>query len=339
MRRNQGGTPRWWLPLSLVLIIAACSHGASERTPAVQAPAAPTAPPSQENIIAQQVRLFEVSYPLLRAARTWCKDATLHGMGLFALNRHALGRHESVAWQYGIDDRLRVLATSPGSPATRAGLMAGDIILSVGGAAAPTTATATRTFGAQMNRIAIAGAPVEVTVLRDTETINKTVALEPLCGYQVHVSETPQVNALTDGRRTIQITRGMLGFARTQPELAMVVAHEIAHNALGHLAARAQFMKSIAENGAAAPKANINGMTPAFSQALEMEADHLALYILARAGFAPGDAPAFIARLGGGGARNLQVESHPAGAARVAAVRKTIAEIERKRARGLPLVP
>ncbi len=289
-----------------------------------------------EGYIADQVRLFQVSYPLLRAATPWCKDRATHGMGLYALNRHTMGIYGSGAWRYGIGDQMRVLAAIPDGPAHRGGIEVGDIIVDINGEPAPTTAAATRVFGLKMSQFARSGTPVQLTVLRGEQTITATVKPEPICGYQVQVAEVRQVNARADGRRSIHITRGMLRFVRSDAELALVVAHEIAHNAMGHLEARTQLVRSLA---AAGNGTKTDAVNPEFSQALEMEADHMGLYIVARAGMPIDAAPGFIARLGAASSGNLQTRTHPASNARVAALKRTIDDIERKRTAGADLVP
>jgi len=325
----------------LPLLLCACAEIAQQPTnaPTPHAVSRPAAMAVPQGLIADQVRLFQVSYPLLRAAQQFCTDSAIYGIGLFALNRYTMGVYGNVAWQYGIGDRMRVLAAVPDGPAYRAGLTAGDVILSVNGEPAPTTAAATRAFGLKMAHISRSGEPIALSVRRGNETVNATVRPERLCGYQIQVTEMPQVNARTDGRRSIMITRGMLDFANTDAELALVVGHEIAHNALGHLNARTQLMRSLAAAGRTAGAGTANGMTPAFSQALEMEADHMGLYIVARAGMPVEDAPHFVERLAATAGSNPQVRTHPASDARVAALARTVSEIEAKRAAGLPLTP
>jgi membrane-associated protease RseP (regulator of RpoE activity) len=326
----------------LPLLLTACaqipeqvSNDTAQRSGASRA----TSVAVPQGLIADQVRLFQVSYPLLRAAREFCTDRSVYGIGVYALNRYTMGTYANVAWQYGIGDHMRVLAAIPDGPAYRAGLTAGDVILTINGEPAPTTAAATRAFALKMAHFSRTGEPLKVSVQRDNDTVTATVQPEPICGYQVQVTEIPQVNARTDGRRSILITRGMLDFARTDPELALVVGHEIAHNAMGHLDARTQLMRSLAANGHTAGAGNANGMTPAFSQALEMEADYMGLYIVARAGMPIEDAPRFIERLAATAAGNVQTRTHPTSRARVAALTRTVREIEHKRAAGLPLTP
>jgi Zn-dependent protease with chaperone function len=326
----------------LPLLLSACAQIAQppSHAPAPHAAVSrPTAMAVPQGLIADQVRLFQVSYPLLRAAQEFCTDSAIYGIGLFALNRHTMGAYGNVAWQYGIGDQMRVLAAVPDGPAYRAGFTAGDVLLTVNGEPAPTTAAATRAFALRMAHLSRTGEPVALSVRRDKQTISATVQPERLCGYQVQVTEVPQVNARTDGRRSILITRGMLDFANTDAELALVVAHEISHNAMGHLNARTQLMRSLAAAGRTTAAGSANGMTPAFSQSLEMEADHMGLYIVARAGISVEDAPRFVERLGATAGGNAQARTHPASDARVAALNRTVLEIENKRAAGLPLTP
>jgi Zn-dependent protease with chaperone function len=326
----------------LLLLAAACTSVPTNSPKPAPSPQASTtgAVALPQGVIADQVRLFEVAYPLLRAAHAFCHDATAYGMGLYALNRYAMGPLANVAWRYGIGDELKVLAAVPHSPAYRAGLIAGDVIVSVNGEPGPTTLAATRTFSLRMAQLTRSGVPLHIAARRGAQVVHATVKPEALCAYQVRIAGNEDVNAKADGRRAIAITPGMMRFARSDADLALVIAHEIAHNAMGHRNARAQLMRSLAMSGSHLPAGTANGMTPAFSQALEMEADHLALYILARAGMPIDQAPGFIRRLGDGGRSvSAQVRTHPTSAARIAALVDTMREIEDKRARGEPLVP
>jgi Putative Zn-dependent protease, contains TPR repeats len=327
--------------MAAALALSACTPMPPQVTHAPQPAPRASAVALPEGLIADQVRLFQVSYPLLRAARDLCAKSTTHGMGLFALNRHAMGNLSNAAWRYGIGDELKVLAAIPDGPAYKAGLTAGDVLLAINSEQAPATAAATRAFSLKMAQLSRSGAPLRVAARRGDETVMATVQPETLCGYQVRVAELGQVNARADGRGSIYITRGMLHFARTDPELALVVAHEIAHNAMGHQAAKAQLMRSLAATGTRPPGASVNGMTPAVSQGIEMEADRLGLYIVARAGMDIEGAPEFLERLAADPQTSAasQAQTHPSSSARIAAVRKTIAEIEGKRAASMPLVP
>jgi predicted Zn-dependent protease len=90
----------------------------------------------------------------------------------------------------------------------------------------------------------------------------------------------------------VTVTSGMVRFCQTNDELALVVGHEMAHNAMNH-------MKSKRANAAgglivdilfAAIGVNTQGgfaklAGNAYSPAFEQEADYVGLYYTARAGF------------------------------------------------------
>src|SRR3989454_11514139 len=54
------------------------------------------------------------------------------------------------------------------------------------------------------------------------------------CKYRVVLQNADVVNAFADGNQVV-ITTGMIRFAESDTELALVVGHEISHNALGHI--------------------------------------------------------------------------------------------------------
>ena len=120
------------------------------------------------------------------------------------------------------------------------------------------------------------------------------------------MGNSSEINAYADGERVV-ITTGMMRFA-DDLELAVVVGHEIAHNAMDHITA----MRSNALWGALAG-AVLDGLMGAggadggggltqlgadagasrFSQDFEREADYVGLYVLARAGVELSRAPEF----------------------------------------------
>ena len=72
----------------------------------------------------------------------------------------------------------------------------------------------------------------------------------------------------------------------------------------------------------------------------EMEADYLALYMLARARFDVAAAPMFWQRSGPSGFfETFSDGTHPGRASRIAATARTIEEIRAKQRQGAPLMP
>lgn len=82
---------------------------------------------------------------------------------------------------------------------------------------------------------------------------------KPICDYPVQIRYTDEINAFATGENII-VTSAMAGSIKDDTSLALILAHELAHNILGHV-----------EEGA--------------STKLEREADRTGLFLLARAGY------------------------------------------------------
>ena len=59
------------------------------------------------------------------------------------------------------------------------------------------------------------------------------------CVYEFKLDESDVINAYADGKRII-VTQGMIDFAKTNDNLAIVLGHEYAHNLMGHIKAKKQ---------------------------------------------------------------------------------------------------
>lgn len=145
------------------------------------------------------------------------------------------------------------------------------------------------------------------------------------CHYPITLSYSPAVNAYATGR-AIRVTTGMMEFANDD-ELAVIIGHELAHNTEGHIT------KIITSR--------IAGLgTGRFSRVYESEADYVGLYYAERAGFDISKAPGIWRRIGLMSVRSMgEGKSHPTTPERYVRLSAGIAEIDRKRIAGLPLLP
>jgi len=88
-------------------------------------------------------------------------------------------------------------------------------------------------------------------------------------GEQLDISlallDTEELVALSPTRGTILISKGMIRRVGTEGELAFIIAHEIAHSALGHILTSESDRKNA-----------------------EIEADHFGVSLMASAGYDPG---------------------------------------------------
>ncbi|HET9554725.1 MAG TPA: M48 family metallopeptidase [Anaeromyxobacteraceae bacterium] len=181
--------------------------------------------------------------------------------------------------------------------------------------------------------------------LRDVGTVVSLAAAElrqpddrpaPLRGWRFIPVESPSVNAVGAPGGFVLVTTGLLRAARSEDELAAVLAHEVAHVQRGHTmqpveAARKQ--EQLTSGLLAGTSDKLNAFFGAvvsagadvvldrgFGKRNELDADALAVRILAEAGYDPGALSAFLARLDGPAAKGGFFSRHPPPAERVAAL-------------------
>lgn len=303
-----------------------------------------------ESLVEDQTRLFRVSYPILMHAHSLCGDKTRYSIGAWFVNDAALGRDfkEAAASAYGLSDIVKALHVMPGSPADKAGLRVGDVPVSINGWAVPVGDDAIKALMEKMSELLTSENPLSVAILRGE--IRQTVQIVPekTCDYPVNLNEQDVINAFADGKRVI-ITRGMLRFAQNDTELGLVVAHELAHNAMKHMDAKTTnyVLGSIFDILAAAYGVNTQGAfgnaaASAYSQDFEAEADYVGLYMMAQTGVDIEQAPKFWRRMAAahpGSIRSNHAASHPATPHRFLALEEAVKEIKSKQASGQALVP
>jgi hypothetical protein len=126
-----------------------------------------------------QQRLDDVAYPLLKAAVPLCSKAVGPMSGIRFANVHSFKKeYRAAARGLGFTDTLAIVGVTKGSAAERAGVKAGDRILSVGGDVAPAGPTATADFVKRLSKRTTAKAkaaetlpsePLRLTMRRGTD--------------------------------------------------------------------------------------------------------------------------------------------------------------------------
>ncbi|HEV8661970.1 MAG TPA: M48 family metallopeptidase [Candidatus Methylomirabilis sp.] len=339
------------------LLVAAAGCGPSLKEVAVSEAAAQTEREKQQEMalsafLEREDRLARVSVPLLTGAAELCGEniRPLYGFELHekTLYGKLLGKdfEEVAARQLGVGDRVAVRTVHPDFPAA-GDLRVGDQVLAINDRLLKGKTTAEA-----MKIVDEPGLPAEqplrLQIEREGEVRDLTVPGVPGCTFSVHLVNADDVNAFADGKRVI-LTTGMVRFARTDGELALVVGHEIAHNALGHISKqRVNRVPGMLLDVLIAGTTGIyTGMFSelagrAFSKGFEAEADYAGLYIAARAGHDIGDAADFWRRMAAehpGSIKKNFLASHPSAPERFVAIESTVREIEEKRQRGEPLLP
>lgn len=147
---------------------------------------------------------------------------------------------------------------------------------------------------AKQQNVPVDTGQVTLARLRDIVTRTAKVSHRPQLPWEVHVIESPTVNAFTIGGGKIFVFRGLLGGLvnpQDTDELAAVLAHEMAHDTCRHMG------KSLSAQAAAALSAGVRKSTgsqmyqASFTSIQEDEADRVGLLYMALAGYDPRAAP------------------------------------------------
>ena len=167
--------------------------------------------------------------------------------------------------------------------------------------------------------------------------------------YKFVVVASPEVNAFALPGGYVFVNEGAIEAARTEDELAGVLAHEIAHVSLRHGTTQASraylartalgFVNATAAVGqgdfwrvaAAACGAGVNRFFLRSNRAAELQADAEGARLLAEAGFDPRDMADFFERLDEreGEREEAAVSDHPDPASRVESIAQVVAALGR----------
>jgi hypothetical protein len=318
---------------------ATAPQAASPAMP-TQAPPAPmqaqAAVPDKASLLRawadQERRLYRVAAPLLIHNTELCPRHARNLLGFTAKNRYSYSDAfvDTAQSELGLEERLRVMNVLPGSGAEQAGLEKGDILLTVEIEPLPQGPDAERASAAIIASELQGRNSVSLTVLRNGERMGFDIPLTPACAMVIELGNTDFAGSFADGQR-IMVTRGMLNSVQSDEELAYVQAQEIARNIMAQqpmpeataLIDRLHtLMPQAADDGAAA---NL----PAYPADFALRARKLALYLLARAGYAIDGAPAFWQKTGSPAVTDQDLS----------ALMQTIGNIRTKQQSGAPLVP
>ncbi|MBR9883403.1 MAG: M48 family metalloprotease [Oceanospirillales bacterium] len=296
-----------------------------------------------------QQRIDRIGAPLLKAALPFCEHNRTGYLGLKVENLSAwpLELRRLVKANLNLDEALKVTSVTPGSAAERAGIQVGDMVRSLNGHITIGGSGAVEDYRSLLQQSL--GAPVKFELVRGGERLNLTVSPEPACNYGLHVLMSNAINAYSDGQN-VYINSGLLRFAESDAEVAMVLAHEMAHNGMAHIESKRSNMSTAGILDialAAAYGIDTGGLfasmgANAFSKEFEQEADYVGLYIMARAGMPLNGVADFWRRMAAESPdanEDSIFRTHPISAQRTLAVEQATQEIETKRVKGVTLLP
>jgi membrane-associated protease RseP (regulator of RpoE activity) len=296
-------------------------------------------------------RVMAVAYPLLKSSVIVCDDDVVQSLGFVPFNLDTLDKdvRPAATKLYGMGDTLQVITVPPGSSADRAGLKRGDKLLYLNDQTIASGADALKKWNEQSSKTLKVSSSVNLTISRENEHMQFPLEAEKICGYSIAETYSDSVNAFADGKNVV-LSAGMLRFAQDDKELALVISHEIAHNAMDHMEAKKNNYAagSLLDIAAALAGVNTGGAfggiaAGAHSKGFEAEADYVGLYIMALSDIPIEDAPGFWRRMAATHPESTRrggfLASHPATSERFVALENTIEEIHNKQASGVPLTP
>ncbi|HEX4695928.1 M48 family metallopeptidase [Sphingomonas sp.] len=291
---------------------------------AAPAPAADQPAAVVRALLADDTAVATVGYRLATANVDLCVEHMVEsGMLIETLAQYGSDYRAAAADILKLTERPTIALVVPGSPAERAELQPGDALIEADGApfaeTPPTIAGGTFTaVEAAMTALdsALADGTARLTVVRAGERRTIDVIGTPACKARFQLIPGDDPDAVANGT-WVQLSTRMAGFAKTPDQLAAILGHELAHNALGHRKSRA-----------------------AIQRAQELQADRLMPYLMARAGYDPAAAVGVWAsfkrrHLGG----LIQDATHPSWSERLRAVEAEVARIAELKARGEAIVP
>ncbi|MFK7866807.1 MAG: M48 family metalloprotease [Alphaproteobacteria bacterium] len=299
-----------------------------------------------ENRLGMISKIQTLSYPILQANADLCEDRVTKTLGLYFTSLHDFDKSLTAAGkEIGYSGRIQISEIIQGGPAHLAGLRVGDRILSINEKAIPPTKKArnivTKTLRAAESH------DIKLAVKRGNERLFVQAEAVDSCDYPVFLGESSEINAFATGD-SIVIQKGMISFAQQDLELRLVIAHELAHNMMGHIeASTINHLGGVLLDSVLIVVSGIDFgarhiAMDAYSQEFEAEADYVGIYLLERAGFDSTGSADFWRKMGASGEANIKghhTHSHPATPYRFLAIKKASEEVRIKKAQGLPLIP
>ncbi len=271
----------------------------------------PTISDSYRTLRERDAQLQDIGWRLQHANADFCNSAR-YGTGLQIDDAASYTDPEAMRDANGATGDFIVQSVAADSPADRAGLQPGMEIAAIDALMLATTAFDPGQPWQRAADIAALLAPARpgpLTIAFAGNTAAIRVKPVPICESRLELL-TKSAIAVADGKRIV-FGSEFAGFAYAPDELAAAVAHELAHNILQHRG-----------------WLDANGRKRSNIRQTEREADRLAPWLLANAGYDPQAALRFMQRWGPDNNGGLRLFAHHDGwADRAALMRAEIPHI------------
>lgn len=271
-------------------------------------------------------RVQSIGYRLAVHGRAYCPaPAPLIGFVVHDLSLYDRATQAEARAAFGLDDAPHILAVATGSPAAAAGISPQDALIAIAGAPVPPRSAGWPSFA----RVEAIDAALDADAADGTLDLGLERAgvirsvhpvLERGCSSRFDVRDDAGVDAEADGRY-VQVTAARVASVDSDDGLAIVVAHELAHNILGH---RARLDAQHVQRGVL----QLIGRNARLTRETELEADRLGIRLIIAAGYSPEAALAFRRRQWSTLPQQLlNAPTHPSSGERLAAMENEVQSI------------
>ncbi|WP_325282141.1 M48 family metallopeptidase [Sphingomonas sp.] len=271
-----------------------------------------------EALRAADVRLQRIGEGLATANVALChRRQPALGIALHGPDQYLGDAKAAAIAHFSFSTDLGIAGTVPNGAAERAGLAADDSIISIAGRRIETLErsredTAETARLAAFDRFVASlpdAAPLTIEFRRANTSLSREVTPHPACRARFEQRAADDVDVSADGV-LVQISSRLLG-ELDDNGVAVLLAHELAHNVLDH-------RRRLDEAGVSRGLFAGFGRNVGLFRQTEVEADILAVHLLARAGYDPGLGARFWQGFGPRYASGLRLRTHPAWRDRVA---------------------
>jgi hypothetical protein len=220
------------------------------------------------------------------------------GVSLQHISQYAPAYRAAAQAAFGLDDSYpSILAVAKGSPASASGLEPNDRLRAVNGADLADKSQGKKS-AASYDAVSAAMAALEglpeksaavLSIERGDQRLEVNVTPQNVCHSRVELAPGNAINANANGL-VAQISGRLVNWVESDDELALVIAHEMAHNLLDH-------PKRLSEKSALSGLATSLGLSGRAQRQMELDADRMGIIMAASAGYNYKIAPDFWARL------------------------------------------
>jgi predicted Zn-dependent protease len=220
------------------------------------------------------------------------------GISLHHISQYEPAYRAAAQAVFGLDETYpSILAVAKDAPAADSGLKPNDRLRAINGVDLAGNSRWQKS-AASYDAVSAAMAALEalpeksaavLSIERGDQRLEVNVTPQNVCRSRVELAPGNAINANANGL-VAQISGRLVNWVQSEDELALVIAHEMAHNLLDH-------PKRLSEKSALSGLATSLGLSGKAQRQMELDADRMGIIMAASAGYNYKIAPDFWARL------------------------------------------